>query len=117
MKLKDIVNSIKSLYTRLTAAETIINDFKKVKREVLFNNPSNESLTISLNKPVYDYSYIYVESSQQTYNVIIPIYDSSQTSFRGIGGWSGDANVRYYAYTRCDRKWPERHLFSVILKV
>lgn len=104
MILKNIVDSLKSLWTSLTNAETDITNLKKVTRDELFNNPSNESLTISLNKSVYDYSYIFVESSQQTYNVIIPIYDSSQTSFRGIGGWSGGANVRNYAYTRCDRK-------------
>lgn len=64
-----------------------------MKREILFDNPSNENLTIKLNQSVYDYSYLYVESDQQTYNVIISIYDSKQTSFRGIGGWSGASNV------------------------
>lgn len=93
MQIKYILNSIKKLWTNLIDAETDISNLKKVTRDELFNNSNNENLTISLSKSVYDYSYLYVESSQATYNVIIPIYDKSQTSFRGIGGWSGNANV------------------------
>ena len=62
-------------------------------RKVLFNNSSNTSKTISLSDSVYNYSYLYVCSSSESYYTIIPVYDSAQTSFRGIGGWSGNANV------------------------
>ena len=62
-------------------------------RKVIFNNSSNTSKTISLSDSVYNYSYLYVCSSSESYYTIIPIYADSQTTFRGIGGWSGDANV------------------------
>lgn len=63
------------------------------KRKSLFNNADNTSKKISLNDSVYNYSYLYVESEVATYNAIIPIFNDKQTSFRGIGGWSGTANV------------------------
>lgn len=62
-------------------------------RKLLFNDSSNTSSTIELTDSVYNYSYLYVESSAATYNVMIPIYSASQSAFRGIGGFSGDANV------------------------
>lgn len=92
MQVKNIVESIKSLWTSITTVETDINDLKKVKREILFNNQNNTSKTIQLNKSAYNYSYLYIEQSSN-YNAIIPIYNDEQTNLRGTGGWTGPANA------------------------
>ena len=91
MILKNIVDSLKSLWTSLTNAETDITNLKKVTREVLFDDAENTSKTIKLNDSAYNYSYLYVDDGFN-YNVIIPIYDSDQTELRGVGAWTGAEN-------------------------
>ena len=78
----------------INEAEEKIEELKtKPIREKLFNNLENTSLEITLDKSVYEYSYLYVESNAATYNAIIPIFSDVQTSFRGIGGFLGEENV------------------------
>lgn len=78
---------------RLASVENKISTAEKPKRTELYNNPDNTSLEITLSESVYNFSFLYVESSVSTYNVIIPIYSDKQSSFRAIGGWSGGSNV------------------------
>lgn len=77
---------------RLVSAENRISAVEKPKRTVLFNDSDNTSKTIELSDSAYNYSYLYVHNASN-YGVMIPIYDNGQTNLRGVGGWSGAANV------------------------
>lgn len=77
---------------KLTNAENRISAIEKPKRTVLFNNANNTSKTIQLSDSAYNYSYLYVHNASN-YSAMIPIYSDEQTNLRGVGGWSGAANV------------------------
>ena len=85
-------HKIYELDKRLISAENRISAVEKPKRTVLFNDSDNTSKTIQLLDSVYNYSYLYVHNTSN-YSVMIPIYSDEQTNLRGVGGWSGAANV------------------------
>lgn len=90
MQVKDILNSIKKLWSE-------VENLKAPKRTVLFNNSENTSKTIQLTESAYNYSYLFVKDTEN-YNAIIPIYSNEQVNLRGIGGFSGPENTRKYAF-------------------
>ena len=83
--IKNILNSIKNLTSKVTNLQTPI-------RTVLFDNSENTSKTIQLTESAYNYSYLFVKNAEN-YNAIIPIYSNEQENLRGIGGFSGSSNT------------------------
>lgn len=82
---KRIEDEIESLKTKL-------EESTKIGREILFNEPNNELSVITLDKSIYDYRYLYIRGESSTYEVTVPIYSNSQTSFRDTNGWAGNSN-------------------------
>lgn len=83
-RINQALTFIESIYKRLDALE--------LGRTTLFSDSGNSSNVISLSDSAYNYSYLYIRN-RSNYYVMVPIYADTQTALRGIGGWSGAANV------------------------
>lgn len=91
--MNSVLNSLKILTETINDIDKRLSNIESPIRETLYNNLDNTSGTVNLSDSVYNYSYLFIQPKTATHYCIVPIYSDTQTSYRGFGGWAGDANV------------------------